>query len=317
MKHFTSIKDVSSLDSLIKTAFQIKKKPSGFSTLGQGKSICAIFFNPSLRTRLSTQRAASNLGMNCTTLDINAKSWKIESQDGVVMNGDKAEHIKEAASVIGAYYDIVAIRSFPMLENKEVDYSDKTLQQFIKYCGKPIISLESCVRHPLQSLADVITIEDYKKTPKPKIVLTWAPHPKALPQAVPNSFAEWMVAMGYNFTITHPEGYELKEEFSNKAQIEYNQEKAFENADFIYAKNWSSYQDYGSVLSNDPKWIVNSEKMKLTHDAKFMHCLPVRRNVVVSDDVIDSANSIVIDQAVNRIVAAQTVMKEMLEKNFT
>jgi N-succinyl-L-ornithine transcarbamylase len=250
--------------------------------------------------------------MDVMVMNVGADSWQLEMNEGVIMNGDKAEHVSEAAAVIGQYCDIVGVRSFPGLVDREYDYSELVLKQFMKFTGKPIVSLESATRHPLQSLTDLITITEYKTVERPKVVLTWAPHVKALPQCVPNSFAEWMNIANVDFTIAHPKGYELAPEFSGNAKICYDPKEAFEGADFIYAKNWSSYEDYGKILSSDPAWTVSEEKMKLTNNAKFMHCLPVRRNVVVDDAVIDSANSIVVQQAGNRVWAAQTVLKEIL-----
>jgi N-succinyl-L-ornithine transcarbamylase len=247
-------------------------------------------------------------------MNVGQDGWGLEFEDGAIMDGNKAEHIKEAAPVIGQYCDIVGIRSFPTLENRAEDYSEKVLNQFVKNTGRPIISLESATRHPLQSLADLITIEELKTKPRPKVVLTWAPHVKALPQAVPNSFAEWMNAADVDFVITHPEGYELAPEFVGHAQVTHNQAEAFKDADFIYAKNWSSYTDYGKILTQDPSWKVTAEKMALTNDAKFMHCLPVRRNIVVDDAVLDSPNSVVVQQAGNRIWSAQVVLKQILMK---
>jgi N-succinyl-L-ornithine transcarbamylase len=291
-----------------------KKHP--FSNKGsiQNKSICLLFLNPSLRTRLSSQRAAQNLGVDVTVFDVGVGGWQLEFSDGAVMNGNKAEHIKEAASVIGMYFDIVAIRAFAKLEDKEEDYSEQVLSQFIKHCPVPVVNLESSTRHPLQAFADLITIESHKKVEKPKVVLTWAPHPRALPQAVANSFSLWTQKANYDLTITHPEGYELAPEFAGNANIEYDQKKAFEEADFVYAKNWSSYSEYGKILSEDKNWMIDEAKMKLTNNAKFMHCLPVRRNVVVSDGVIDSESSLVIEESGNRIVSAQTVFKKLLGK---
>jgi N-succinyl-L-ornithine transcarbamylase len=313
MLHFTSLKDVLDLHELLREAINIKKQPLALPHLGQHKTLGLMFFNPSLRTRLSTQIAAYNLGMRVVAMDINEQGWKIETQDGAVMNGDKVEHIKDAVAVMGQYCDIIGVRTFATLSDQEADYQDSTLEQFKKYAGVPIISLESAIRHPLQSLADWLTIEEHKKISKPKVVLSWAPHPKALPQAVANSFAEWMQATEYEFVITHPEGYELAEEFTQNAQIEYNQGRAFEGADFIYAKNWSSYRDYGKVIHQDSQWTITSQKMQLTNQAKFMHCLPVRRNVIVSDDVLDGENSIVLTQAKNRVYSAQAVLKKVLE----
>jgi N-succinyl-L-ornithine transcarbamylase len=313
MKHFTSIHDVTDLKGLLKEAFEIKKNPYQFEHLGKHKTMCLLFFNSSLRTRLSTQKAAENLGMKTMVFNINEEGWKIETEFGVIMDGDKAEHIKEAAGVIGRYVDVIGVRSFAGLKDRAYDYSEPILNQFMKYAGVPIVSMEAAVRHPLQSFADVITIEEYKKKERPKVVLTWAPHPRALPQAVPNSFAEWVVAAGYEVVVTHPKGYELAPEFTKGATIEYDQNKAFEGADFIYAKNWSNFNDYGKILNTDRAWTVSAEKMKLTNQAKFMHCLPVRRNMIVTDEVIDSADSIVVEEAENRIYSAQTVLKKILE----
>lgn len=277
-----------------------------------------IFFNSSLRTRLSTQKAAMNLGMNVIVLDVNQGAWKLETERGVIMDGDKAEHLLEAIPVMGCYCDIIGVRSFASLTNKKEDYEEKIISEFIKYSGRPVFSMEAATRHPLQSFADLITIEEYKTKERPKVVMTWAPHPKALPQAVPNSFAEWMIAAGYDFVITHPHGYELDPQFTKGAKIEYDQRKAFEGADFIYAKNWSAYADpnYGKVLSTDRSWTVDAEKMALTDDAFFMHCLPVRRNMIVTDDVIESPRSLVIPEAANREISAQVVLKRILESQL-
>jgi N-succinyl-L-ornithine transcarbamylase len=313
MKHFTSVQDVPDLPELLQSAFQVKSSPYGDKMLGTNKAMCLIFLNPSLRTRLSTQRAAFNLGLDTVVFDMNQGGWNLEFQDGTIMNGGKPEHVKEAAAVIGQYYDIIGIRAFAHLQNREDDYAELVIEQFKQYAGVPIISLESPIRHPLQSLTDLITIEEHKKTDRPKIVLSWAPHPKALPQAVANSFLEWTTAAGYDVTLTHPQGYELSEDFTRGVKVTHDQREAFEGADFIYTKNWSSYQDYGKVLSIAPDWMVNAEKMKLTRQAKFMHCLPVRRNVIVADEVIDSENSIVIQQAANRTVAAQAVIRKILQ----
>jgi N-succinyl-L-ornithine transcarbamylase len=313
MKHFTSVKDVTNISALVEEVLLLKQQPYAFKHLGENKVLGLIFMNPSLRTRLSTQRAAINLGMNVIVMDINKEGWKLESREGAVMDGEAAEHVKDAVAVMGQYCDIIGIRSFPSLENKEEDYAEKVLNQFIQYAGVPIVSLESTTLHPLQSLADLVTIQEYKRTPKPKVVLTWAPHPKALPQAVPNSFSEWMCHADVDLVITHPAGYELDEKYTWNAKIEYDQKKAFEGAEFIYAKNWSSYKQYGKILSKDRSWTVSADKMKLTNQAYFMHCLPVRRNVVVDDEVIDSPQSIVIKQAANRLWAAQAVLKKILE----
>ena len=314
MKHFTSIHDIASIDDALAKANYVKANPLADIELGRNKTLLMIFFDSSLRTRLSTQRAALNLGMNVIVLDINQGAWKMETERGVVMDGDKPEHILEAIPVMGSYCDMIGVRSFARFESKEDDYKEKILNQFVKYSGKPVFSMEAATRHPLQTFADLITIEEYKRTERPRVVLTWAPHPKALPQAVSNSFAEWINAKGYELVITHPKGYELADEFIGKATVEYDQEKAFEGADFIYAKNWSAYRDpnYGKVLHMDHSWCVDSRKMALTNDAYFMHCLPVRRNIIVTDDVIESPNSIVIPQAANRVVSAQVIIKELL-----
>lgn len=312
MHHFTSIHDAYNIPQLVNEALLMKRAPYSDCFIGKNKTIGLLFFNSSLRTRLSTQKAAQNLGMNVMVMNVGADSWQLEMNEGVIMNGDKAEHVSEAAAVIGQYCDIVGLRSFPSLVNREDDYSELVLNQFMKYTGRPILSLESATRHPLQSLTDLITIQEYKKTARPKVVLTWAPHVKALPQCVPNSFAEWMNHSEVDFTIAHPKGYELAPEFSGNAKISYDPKEAFEGADFIYAKNWSSYEDYGKILNSDPTWMVTMDKMKMTNNAKFMHCLPVRRNVVVEDAVLDSEHSIVVQQAGNRVWAAQTVLKEML-----
>ena len=274
-----------------------------------------IFFNSSLRTRLSTQKAAMNLGMNTMVLDVNQGAWKLETERGIVMDGDKPEHLLEAIPVMGCYCDIIGVRSFAQFKSKADDYNEKILNQFISYSGRPVFSMEAATRHPLQSYADLITIEEYKKTERPKVVLTWAPHPNPLPQAVPNSFAEWMNVAGYELIITHPEGYDLDEQFVGPAQVEYDQRKAFKDADFIYAKSWAAYNDpnYGKVLSKDRAWTVDAEKMALTNQAYFMHCLPVRRNMIVTDDVIESPQSIVIPEAANREISAQAVLKKILE----
>ncbi|TAJ13247.1 N-acetylornithine carbamoyltransferase [Marinilabiliaceae bacterium JC017] len=314
MKRFLKVDDIGDLQIALKEAEIQKKNPFGFSYLGKNKTIIILFFNSSLRTRLSTQRAAMNLGMNVIVLDVNKDSWKLESEMGVIMDGDKPEHLREAIPVIGSYCDIIGIRSFATFEDKEADYQEKLLNQFIQYSGVPVISLESATRHPLQAFADLFTIEEYKTVQRPKVVLTWAPHPRALPQAVPNSFVEWMKKADVELVVTYPEGYELAPEFTDGVTVEYDQEKAFEGADFIYAKNWASFSEYGQVLSTDRNWMVDEEKMALTNNAKFMHCLPVRRNMIVSDGVIDSPQSIVVDEAANRIVSAQVVIKRMLEK---
>lgn len=314
MKHFTSVHDIGDLQIALQKAKYVKENPFTDQELGKNKTLMLIFFNSSLRTRLSTQKAGMNLGMNVIVLDINQGAWKLETERGVVMDGDKPEHILEAIPVMGAYCDVIGVRSFAQFENKSDDYNEVILNQFIQYSGKPVFSMEAATRHPLQSFADLITIEEYKKTARPKVVLTWAPHPKALPQAVPNSFAEWMNATDYEFVITHPEGYELDEKFVGNAKVEYDKEKAYKDADFIYAKNWAAYQNpnYGKILSTDKSWTVDAQKMALTNNAYFMHCLPVRRNMIVTDDVIESPQSIVIPEAANRVVSAQMVLKEIL-----
>jgi N-succinyl-L-ornithine transcarbamylase len=316
MKHFTSVRDVEDVNKLVKSAIELKNDPLKYKDLGRNKTIGLIFFNPSLRTRLSTQKAAHNLTLRVMEMNVGQDSWSLEIRDNVVMDGDKTEHIKEAAAVIGQYCDIIGLRSFPSLNDKETDYKEEVIQKFITYSGVPVISLESATLHPLQSLADLVTIEELKKKARPKVVLTWAAHPKSLPQAVPNSFAEWMNVSNVDFVITHPEGYELDEKFTKGAKITHNQKEAFEGADFIYAKNWSSYEFYGNIIYKNNDWMVTQEKMKLTNDAKFMHCLPVRRNVIVSDEVIDGPNSVVIHQAGNRVWSAQAVIKKILEDNF-
>ena len=315
MRHFTKVQDIGDIKQAVKDALEIKNDRFCYTELGKNKTLMMIFFNSSLRTRLSTQKAAMNLGMNTMVLDVNHGAWKLETERGVVMDGDKPEHLLEAIPVMGCYCDIIGVRSFAHFESKEDDYNEKVISQFIKYSGRPVFSMEAATRHPLQSYADLITIEEYKKTERPKVVLTWAPHPRALPQAVPNSFAEWMNAAGYDFVITHPEGYELDPMFVGKAQVEYDQRKAFEGADFIYAKNWAAYNDpnYGQILSTDRSWTVDTEKMALTNNAYFMHCLPVRRNMIVTDDVIESPQSIVIPEAANREISAQAVIKKILK----
>lgn len=315
MKTYTNVKDLGDLNVAIKEALEIKKNRFAYKKLGENKTLLMVFFNSSLRTRLSTQKAGMNLSMNTMVLDINQGAWKLETERGVIMDGDKSEHILEAIPVMGSYCDIIGVRAFAQFENKEDDYQEKILNQFIKYSGKPVFSMEAATGHPLQAFADLITIEEYKKTARPKVVLTWAPHPKALPQAVPNSFADFMNEADVDFVITHPEGYELDSKFVRGAKVEYDQDKALAGADFVYAKNWAAYTDpnYGKILSKDMSWTVTSEKMALTNNAYFMHCLPVRRNMIVSDDVIESPQSIVIQEAANREISAQTVIKRMLE----
>lgn len=315
MKQFISVDDVPSVPRLVDIALDYKKQPFKDKQLGENKTLGMIFLNPSLRTRLSSQVAAKNLGMDAVVFNIDKEGWQLEMNDGVVMNGSTSEHVKEAAAVMGQYFDIMAIRTFPGLKDKEADYTEKYINQFIKYAGVPVVSLESATLHPLQSLTDVITIaERWQQPRKPKVVMTWAPHVKALPQAVPNSFAQWMNAWGeVDFVITHPKGYELDPKFSGSAQIEYNQDKALEGADFVYVKNWSNYNDYGKITCTDPSWMVDNAKLRGTNDAKIMHCLPVRRNVVIADEVLDGPNSIVIQEAGNRVWAAQAVLSEILK----
>ncbi len=318
MRNFLSINDVDSLSALLLSAQEIKSDRFAFNMLGKNRTLLLIFFNSSLRTRLSTQKAATNLGMNVIVLDINQGAWKLETEYGVVMDSDKPEHILEAIPVMASYCDIIGVRSFASLTDREGDYQEKILTQFVRYSGKPVISLESATRHPLQSFADVITIEQYKKRDRPKVVLTWAPHPNPLPQAVANSFAEWVRLADYELVVTHPKGYELSHDFVPESHIEYDVEKAYENADFIYAKNWSVFDqtNYGKILSKDMRWMVDSNKMQLTNSAKFMHCLPVRRNMIVEDSVIDGPQSIVLEQASNREISAQVILKEILTSQF-
>jgi len=313
MKKFTSVDDILDLDELILSAKKIKSAPFENSELGKNKTLGLLFFNPSLRTRLSTQKASLNLGIHCIVMNLNTEGWSLEFENGTVMDGNKVEHIKEAAQVISQYCDVIGIRSFPTLTDKEKDEEEQVISAFVKYSTIPVISLEGATEHPLQAVADALTIQEYKKKRKPKVVLTWAPHPKALPHAVPNSFVKIMKLSEYDLVITHPKGYELNPEITKGATITNNQDEAFKNADFIYAKNWSSYNDYGKILSNDTNWTVTSEKMALTNNGKFMHCLPVRRNMIVSDEVLDSENSIVIPQANNRTFATQAILKKILE----
>ncbi len=313
MNQFTSVYDIPNLKEAVEMAREIKKDPYAYQDLGKNKTMVLIFFDSSLRTRLSTQKAAMNLGMNTMVLNVSQDGWSLETELGVVMDGDKPEHLREAIPVIGTYCDVIGVRAFARFQSREDDYQEKILKQFIDFAGVPVISMEAATRHPLQSFADLITIEEFKKKPRPKVVLTWAPHPKALPQAVPNSFVEWMRQTDYELVVTHPEGYELAPEFMGDIKVEYDQDKAFEGADFIYAKNWSSYESYGKILSKDRNWTVTMGKMMLTNDAKFMHCLPVRRNMIVSDEVLDSERSIVVKEAENRVYSAQAVLTMILE----
>lgn len=313
MKLFTSVNDVQDINTLVAEGLQLKKDPYAFQQLGKNKTIGLVFLNPSLRTRMSTQKAALNLGMNVMVLNMDKEGWALEMQDGAVMNGNSVEHVKEAAAVLGQYVDIIGIRSFPGLKDRDEDYSEQVFNKFVQYCGVPVVSLESATRHPLQSLADLITIEELKTKDRPKVVLTWAPHVKALPQAVPNSFAEWMCKADVDFVVAQPKGYELSTELTNGATITYNQDEALKDADFVYVKNWSAYEPYGKVLPGNEDWMLTLDKLKTTDNAKVMHCLPVRRNVELSDEVLDSDNSIVVHEAGNRVWAAQAVLKQMLE----
>ena len=315
MKNFISVHDVNDIDALVQKALHYKSDPFTDQQLGKNKRIGCLFLNPSMRTRLSTQIAAGQLVMEAIVFNVGSEGWSLEFGEGAIMNGTTVEHVKDAAPIMGAYFDILAIRTFPSLENREEDYSELFISQFIKYAGIPVVSLESATMHPLQSLTDVITItETFREKRKPKIVLTWAPHIKALPQCVANSFAEWINAWGRaDFVITHPAGYELDKKFSGNAPIIHEQDEAIKDADFIYVKNWSSYNDYGKVLSSDPSWMLTLDKLKKTNDAKVMHCLPVRRNIELSDEVLDSASSIITRQASNRVWAAQAVLSEILK----
>ena len=315
MKEFTSIRQLPDLGEALREARYVKANPFADQELGRNRTALLVFFNNSLRTRLSTQKAAMNLGMNVMVLDVNQGAWKLETERGVVMDGDRSEHLLEAIPVMGSYCDIIGVRSFAQLANRGEDYGEVILNQFIRYSGKPVFSMEAATRHPLQTFADIITIEEHRKSDRPKVVMTWAPHPKALPQAVPNSFAEGMGLTDYDFVIANPEGYDLSPEFTRGARVTHDQDEALEGADFVYAKNWSAYggDNYGKVLSRDMSWTVTEKKMALTNDAFFMHCLPVRRNMIVSDAVIESPRSLVIPEAANRVVSAQTVLKMMLK----
>ncbi len=313
MKLFSSVHDVDNIPALVAEALKQKKQPFADQGLGKNKTLCLVFLNPSLRTRISTQKAGMNLGMNVIVLNIDKEGWALELQDGAVMNGTSVEHIKEAAAVMGEYADVIGVRSFPGLKDRDEDYGEAIFNKFVQYCKVPVVSLESATRHPLQSLADLVTIEELKTKPRPKVVLTWAPHVKALPQAVPNSFTEWMCKADVNFVITHPKGYELSTLFTEGATIINDQDEALKDADFIYVKNWSAYEPYGKVLQGNEDWMLTLDKLKLTNNGKVMHCLPVRRNVELSDEVLDSEHAIVIHEAGNRVWAAQAVLKQMLE----
>ena len=316
MKLFSSVKDVSDVQQLVQEALSLKANPYEHQQLGRNKTLGLIFLNPSLRTRLSTQKAALNLGMNVMVMNLDKEGWALETQDGVIMNGSTVEHIREAAAVMGEYCDILGIRSFPKLQDREEDYSEDLFNKFVKYCAIPVVSLESATLHPLQSLADLITIIENKSSERPKVVLTWAPHVKPLPQAVPNSFSEWMCKaqeLGLiDFVITHPVGYELNTDFTESATIIHNQDEALKNAEFIYVKNWSSYADYGKILNDGKGWMLDNKKLEATNQAKVMHCLPVRRDLELSSEILDGPHSLVIKEASNRVWAAQVVLKRML-----
>jgi N-succinyl-L-ornithine transcarbamylase len=314
MKHFTSVQDVADIDALMSKAFLYKQQPLIDKKLGANKRIGLLFMNPSMRTRISTQVAAQNLGMESIVFNIDKEGWKLELEEGIVMNGTSVEHIKDAAPVLGEYFDVLCVRTFPSLQNRDEDYNEHFISALKVYSGLPVVSLESTTLHPLQSFADVLTIkETFHEKRKPKVVMTWAPHIKPLPQCVPNSFAQWVNAWGgADFVVTHPEGYELDEQFTKGATIEYDRDKAFEDADYVYVKNWSAYKDYGKVLSTDTSWMPTLADVHYTNKAKFMHCLPVRRNVELSDEVLDSAHSVVTQQAGNRVWAAQAVLSEIL-----
>ena len=334
MRSFLNVEDLGNLNEALQEAVEIKNDRFKYDTLGKNKTLLMVFFNNSLRTRLSTQKAAMNLGMNVIVLDVNAGAWKLETERGVIMDGDKSEHLLEAIPVMGSFCDVIGIRSFAGLSDRDYDYAETVYHQFEQYSGKPVFAMETATVHPLQAFADLFTIAEYapKRNKRPKVVLTWAPHPKALPQAVPNSFAQWMIAAekqsltlggvgecaGMDFVITHPEGYELDPAFTKGATIEYDQRKAFEGADFIYAKNWScpgvkNREDYGKILSKDMSWCVDEEHMSWTNNAHFMHCLPVRRGMIVTDEVIEAPNSLVIPEAANREISATVVLKRILQ----
>ena len=322
MKTFMNVQDLGDLQKALLEAEEIKNDRFKYQDLGKNKTLMMVFFNNSLRTRLSTQKAAMNLGMNVIVLDVNAGAWKLETERGVIMDGDKSEHLLEAIPVMGCYCDLIGVRSFAGLTDREYDYAETVINQFIKYSGRPVFAMESATVHPLQAFADLITIKENfvptNEKKRPKVVLTWAPHCRALPQAVPNSFAEWMNAADMDFVITHPEGYELDPKFVGNARVEYDQMKALEGADFVYAKNWScpgvsNSADYGKILSKDMSWTIDSAHMAVTDNGKFMHCLPVRRGLIVTDDVIESKNSLVIPEAANREISATVVIKRMLE----
>lgn len=316
MRNFTSVHDVADVAALVQEALELKNNPYVFQELGRNKTLGLIFLNPSLRTRLSSQKAAQQLGLEVIVLNIDQEGWALETRDGVTMNGTTVEHIREAAAVMGQYFDILGLRSFPALQNREEDYREEILQKFIQFSQIPVVSLESGTRHPLQSLADLITITEYTPRPRPKVVLTWAPHVKALPQAVANSFAEWMLRADVELVITHPPGYELAEEFTRGAMITHQQDEALENADFVYVKNWSAYHDYGRILTTDPSWLLTNDRLQITNNAKVMHCLPVRRDLELAAEVLDGPHALVIPEAANRVFAAQVVLKNILAANY-
>ena len=318
MRHFFNVHDIGNLNKALEEAQAVKNNRFGFQQLGKNKTLLMIFFNNSLRTRLSTQKAAMNLGMNVIVLDVNAGAWKLETERGVIMNGNRSEHLLEAIPVMASYCDIIAVRSFAGLIDRTYDYAETVVNQFVKYSGRPVVAMETATVHPLQAFADLITITEYRRSARPKVVLTWAPHCRALPQAVPNSFAQWMNAADADFVITHPEGYELEPSFTGNARIEYDQKKALQGADFVYAKNWScpgvrNAADYGKILSEDMSWTIDTEHMSWTNNGYFMHCLPVRRGLIVSDDVIEGDHSLVIPEAANREISAEVVLKKILE----
>lgn len=316
MKSFVNVSDLGNLNKAIEEAFEIKKDRFKYQELGKNKTLLLIFFNNSLRTRLSTQKAGYNLGMNVIVLDVNQGAWKLETERGVIMDGDKSEHLLEAIPVMGCYADIIGVRSFAQFNDRDYDYQETILNQFIKYSGKPVFAMETTTVHPLQAFADLITIEEYKKTKRPKVVMSWAPHCRALPQAVPNSFAQWMNAADVDFVITQPKGYELDPKFVGNATVDYDQMHALNGADFVYAKNWSVPMGpgYGTIINKDMSWTIDAKHMAVTNNAHFMHCLPVRRGLIVTDDVIEGKESLVIPEAANREISATVVLKRFLEE---
>ncbi len=318
MRTFFNVEDIGDLGKALAEAQEVKANRFAYQSLGKNKTLLMIFFNNSLRTRLSTQKAAMNLGMNVIVLDVNAGAWKLETERGVIMDGDKSEHLLEAIPVMACYCDIIAVRSFAGLKDRDFDYAETIVNQFVKYSGKPVVAMETATVHPLQAFADLITISEHQATARPKVVLTWAPHCRALPQAVPNSFAQWMNAADVDFVITQPEGYELDPKYVGNARVEYDQRRALDGADFVYAKNWSCPgvtrpADYGQILSKDMGWTIDTEHMSWTNNGYFMHCLPVRRGLIVTDDVIESDHSLVIPEAANREISAEVVLKRVLE----